>query len=127
MTRWNYARVRSLQAKLVAVQAELREALREVTSDVVTDYVFATPAGEVKLSALFAGKRDLIVMHSMGVACPNCTMVTDGFNGLYVHICERAAFVVASADSPEVQAALSAARGWRIPMVSHAGTTFAHD
>jgi predicted dithiol-disulfide oxidoreductase (DUF899 family) len=127
MTPWDDPKVRSLQAKLSAAQAELREALSQIASGEVRDYVFTTVGGKVKLSDLFADKRDLIVMHNMGVACPNCTMVTDGFNGLYPHIRDRAAFAVSGPDSPEIQAAFAKTRGWRIPIVSHAGTTFARD
>jgi predicted dithiol-disulfide oxidoreductase (DUF899 family) len=127
MTPWDDPKVRSLQAKLSAAQAELREALSEIASGEVRDYQFSTVGGQVRLSDLFAGKRDLIVMHNMGVACPNCTMVTDGFNGLYPHVRDRAAFVVTSPDPPEVQAAFAKARGWRMPLVSHVGTTFARD
>ena len=40
---------------------------------------------------------------------------------------DRAAFVVSSPDSPEVQREFAKSRGWRFPMVSHEGTTFAAD
>jgi len=56
--QWTDLKVRSLQAKLSAAQAELHAALREVASGVVTDYVFATLHGEVKLCDLFASKCD---------------------------------------------------------------------
>jgi predicted dithiol-disulfide oxidoreductase (DUF899 family) len=54
-------------------------------------------------------------------------MWADGFNGIYDHIANRAAFVVSSPDAPAVQKSFAAARGWRFPMVSHEGTTFAAD
>ena len=45
----------------------------------------------------------------------------------YPHIADRAAFVVASPDPPDVQQRFAAGRGWRFPMVSHRGTDFAAD
>ncbi|MGD2133499.1 MAG: DUF899 family protein [Maricaulaceae bacterium] len=127
MIEWDNPELNALKDKLNSAQVELREALAEIASGEVEDYIFQTTDGEVKLSELFGGHRDLIVMHNMGAACPNCTMVTDGFNGLYPHVRDRAAFVISSPDPPEVQAALAAERGWRVPMISHAGSAFARD
>jgi len=42
-------------------------------------------------------------------------------------VANRVAFVVSSPDPPEVQREFAASRGWKFPMVSHAGTTFAAD
>ena len=107
--------------------AELRRKMREVQAAVepeqVADYVFATPSGSRSLSDLFGDKRDLFVIHNMGTSCAYCTLWADGFNGLYPHIADRAAFVVASPDLPNVQQRFAAGRGWRFPMVSHQGTT----
>src|SRR5258708_1263595 len=111
--------------------ADLREKMRDVQASVepeeVSDYVFSTPQGTVQLSALFGGKPDLIVIHNMGATCPYCTLWADGFNGIYDHLASRAAFVVSSPDRPDAQKKFAAGRGWRFPMVSHAGTTFAAD
>ena len=93
----------------------------------VKDYEFATLKGPVKLSVLFGDKRDLFVIHNMGLTCPNCTMWADGFNGLFPHVADRAAFVVSSPDAPEKQAAFAQSRGWKFPMVSDATKTFAGD
>jgi predicted dithiol-disulfide oxidoreductase (DUF899 family) len=70
-------------------------------------------------SQLFGDKRDLFVIHNMGRSCPACTLWAD--------IADRAAFVVSSPDSPDVQRAFAASRGWRFPMVSHQGASFAED
>lgn len=121
------ARIISLKTRLAQTQTELQEAYAEAARGEVSDYTFADPDGPVKLSELFAGKRDLVVMHSMGLTCPNCTMVCDGFNGIYQHVSQRAVFVVSGPDAPEKQAAFAAERGWRFPLVSHAGSTFARD
>ena len=54
-------------------------------------------------------------------------MWADGFNGVYLHLRDRAAFVLTSPDPPERQRSFAAERGWRFPMASHQGTTFADD
>jgi predicted dithiol-disulfide oxidoreductase (DUF899 family) len=109
--------------------AELRSKMREIQAamepEVVPDYRFATPEGTTSLADLFGDKNDLIVIHNMGKSCVNCTLWADGFNGVYEHLANRAAFVVCSPDAPDVQRRFAADRGWRFPMVSHAGTDFA--
>jgi predicted dithiol-disulfide oxidoreductase (DUF899 family) len=120
-------RVSELRGRLADVRAELRAAMAESAALDVHDYAFSTPLGEVKLSALFGRHRDLFVVHSMGVACTSCTLWADGFNGVYAHLADRAGFALSSPDLPEKQAAFAADRGWRFPMVGHAGTTFAAD
>jgi len=111
--------------------AELRKKIRaeqaEIEPEEVSDYVFATPSGSVRLSALFGAKPDLFVIHNMGRSCPYCTLWADGFNGVYHHLSDRAGFAVSSPDAPEVQKEFGASRNWRFPMVSHKGTSFAAD
>ena len=111
--------------------AKLRKKIRQVQAsakpETVDDYEFTTARGSVRLCDLFADKDDLIVIHNMGTSCPACTMWADGFNGIYHHLADRAAFVVSSPDPPGVQKRFAARRGWRFPMVSHKGTTFADD
>jgi predicted dithiol-disulfide oxidoreductase (DUF899 family) len=63
----------------------------------------------------------------MGRGCAYCTLWADGFSGVYDHLASRAAFVVSSPDTPEVQAAFADSRGWRFPMVSTAGSDFTRD
>ena len=109
-----------LRVKLAAVQAAAEP-------QPIEDYNFATPAGPVRLSALFGRKHDLIAIHNMGAGCRYCTLWADGFNGLYPHLADRAAFVVTSPDAPEAQQKFAASRGWRFPMASHQGTSFAAD
>jgi predicted dithiol-disulfide oxidoreductase (DUF899 family) len=111
--------------------ADLRRRMREVQAAVepedVEDYAFSTPDGTTQLSDLFGAKADLIVIHNMGASCPSCTLWADGYNGLYPHIADRAAFVVGSPDAPADQHRFAEGRGWRFPMVSHQGTSFAAD
>lgn len=111
--------------------ADLRKKMRALQADrepeAVQDYAFETASGPVRLSALFGDRDDLIMIHNMGRACAYCTLWADGFNGIYHHLIDRAAFMVSSPDEPAVQAAFAESRGWRFPMVSHRNTTFAAD
>jgi predicted dithiol-disulfide oxidoreductase (DUF899 family) len=112
--------------------AELRQKMRAVQAAIepepVKDYEFRGADGAtVKLSELFGEKDTLFVVHNMGASCSYCTLWADGFNGVFDHLRSRAAFVVSSPDTPEKQRAFAASRGWRFPMVSTAGTTFAQD
>ncbi len=107
--------------QIAEIRGRMREAQASVEPEPVRDYEFTTPDGPVRLSQLFGDKRDLFVIHNMGRSCPACTLWADGFNGSYPHIADRAAFVVSSPDSPDVQRAFAASRGWRFPMVSHQG------
>ena len=52
---------------------------------------------------LFGSMKDLFVIHNMGSGCPYCTLWADGYNGIYEHLTSRAAFVIASPDSPAAQ------------------------
>ena len=111
--------------------ADLRKKMREVQSQVdpeeVKDYVFAATTGKRRLSELFDRHDTLLVIHNMGAGCSYCTLWADGFNGVYDHLRDRAAFVVISPDAPEKQRQFAEGRGWRFPMVSNAGTSFASD
>ena len=123
----NSARIVNLRTKFMQARTELQQALAEQARGDVADYTFATQVGPVSLSALFGARRDLFVIHNMGTGCNSCTMWADGFNGLYPHIADRASFVVSSPDTPERQAAFAASRGWKFPLVSTQGTSFAAD
>jgi len=120
-------KVAAYRKRIEALRRRMHGAQRRVTPAPVEDYTLSTTKGPVRLSQLFGGKRDLLVIHNMGSGCPACTMWADGYNGLYPHLADRAAFVVSSPDSPAVQQRFARSRGWRFPMVSHQGTTFAAD
>jgi predicted dithiol-disulfide oxidoreductase (DUF899 family) len=127
MTALAGADIVELRKTFLQARADLQKALADAASGEVKDYVFATLKGSMPLSALFGGKRDLFVIHNMGRGCNSCTMWADGFNGLYPHIADRAAFYVSNAETPEQQAEFATSRGWKFPMVSTQGNTFADD
>src|SRR5215471_11278155 len=105
----------------------MRETLAAIEPQEVQDYEFTNTEGTVRLSGLFGPHEDLILIHNMGVSCSYCTLWADGYNGIHPHVVTRAGFAVSSPDRPGVQHEFAASRGWKFPMVSHAGTTFAAD
>ncbi|MCM0022076.1 MAG: DUF899 domain-containing protein [Tagaea sp.] len=121
------AELGAYRREIRAQRAKLREARAKLPPEPVRDYELKGPAGAVKLSALFDARDELIVVHNMGAACPYCTLWADGFNGVYPHLADRAPFVVTTPDAPAKQSEFATSRGWRFPMLSHEGTSFAED
>ncbi|MFO0996425.1 MAG: DUF899 family protein [Alphaproteobacteria bacterium] len=121
------SKLRDLRKQISAVREEMTKVQSAIEPQRVDDYVFKTSRGEVRLSSLFGTKNELFVVHNMGRSCLYCTMWADGFNGVYPHLADRAAFALSSPDAPDEQRAFAEERGWRFPMVSHAGSTFAKD
>ena len=115
------------RADIAAIRGKMRDVQAEVEPETVRDYDFTTVDGPVSLSDLFKDSNDLIIIHNMGASCPYCTLWADGFNGVYPHLASRAPFVVCTPDAPKAQWQFANGRGWRFPMVSHMGTSFAAD
>lgn len=101
--------------------AALRKAERPTE---IPDYEFQSLDGPVNLSALFAGRDRLLVIHNMGQGCRYCTLWADGFNGALDHLEDAAAVVMVSKDAPDVQRAFAQSRGWRFRMASHGGGAY---
>lgn len=114
---------RALRQRMLAIKRRL------VAADPVPlpEYRFQTADGAVGLAELFGDKEDLLVIHNMGRGCSYCTLWADGFNGLLPHLEDRAAVVLSSPDSPEVQRDFAGGRGWAYRMVSVADSPFAQD
>ena len=119
--------IASAQEALDEARRRLVKLRRQLPPVPVKDYELKDADGPVRLSEMFGGKDDLILVHNMGTGCSNCTMWADEFNGVCQHLQSRAAFVVVSPDSPEVQRTFARKRGWRFPMYSAEGTTFTDD
>lgn len=119
--------VAAYREQIAAIREKMRAAQAAVEPEEVRDYELSGPQGKVRLSALFGDKDTLFVIHNMGAGCPYCTLWADGFNGVFDHLRNRAAFVVSSPDAPDKQRKFASGRGWRFPIVSHQGTTFAAD
>lgn len=90
----------------------------------VKDYVFKTLEGETSLSALFAGRDRLLVIHNMGEACRYCTLWADGINGVLPHLEAAMSVALVSKDPPETQRRLAQDRGWRFRLASHGGGAY---
>jgi len=121
-------KIASLREDIAKLRAEMNAARAAIDPVEFPDYALARPGGaKVKLSELFGDKADLIVIHNMGAGCSYCTLWADGFNGVYPHLANKAAFVVASPDPPASQSKFAEGRGWRFPMVSTEGTRFTQD
>jgi len=116
-----------MRDQIAALRARMREVQAGIEPEPVENYVFATPEGPVSLSELFGAKDTLFVIHNMGTTCRYCTLWADGFNGVLPHLQSRAAFVLSSPDEPARQRQFAQSRGWKFPMVSHRGTSFARD
>lgn len=110
-----------------AKRARLKAVRRASNRSCIADHALSTLDGPVRLSDLFGGRADLLVIHNMGRRCAYCTMWADGLNGLLPHLLSRTAVVLASPDAPEVQADLAQRRGWRFRMVSTQGSSFTRE
>jgi predicted dithiol-disulfide oxidoreductase (DUF899 family) len=118
----------ALEQELAEKKNRLMRLRKSVPRNEVNNYVFRDSTNnEISLQELFGDKNELIVVQNMGKSCSYCTMWADGFNGVYHHIIEKAAFVVATPDSPAIQDAFAAERRWQFPMISTNGTTFKED
>ena len=119
--------VDALEQEIQEKSQRLAELKRALPRERVQDYTLHGWNGPVKLSELFDGKKDLIVIHNMGKGCRYCTLWADGFNGVWRHLANRAGFVVCSPDAPDVQKAFAESRQWGFRMVSGKDTTFIQD
>lgn len=121
--------IRQIQTQIEALNLKLAEARRRAAvPQTVKDYPFRDAHGEsVRLSELFAGRYDMLIIHNMGRRCSYCTMWADGFNGLRHHLEDRCALVVASPDEPAEMREFAASRGWNFRMVSTRDTSFTKD
>ena len=125
----------ALKTQLEKIEAEItekmnqrRELLKSSAGETVENYTFKTSDNaETTLLELFGDKEELILIHNMGKSCPYCTLWADGFNGVTGHLADRAAFVVVSPNSPEIQQEFATSRGWKFPMASAEGTSFSRD
>ncbi|HQV04687.1 MULTISPECIES: DUF899 family protein [unclassified Novosphingobium] len=111
-----------LQAKL----AQLRQA--KVRGTPVEDYSLTGWDGQpTRLSDHFGDKKQMILIHNMGMGCSYCTLWANGFTGLLPYLERVAAFVMVSPDDIATQQAGAQARGWKFKMLSAKGTSLFRD
>lgn len=120
--------IRSVEQEISEGKKRLSELRKKVKPRQVTDHVFEDREGNaVKLSDLFGDSKELILVSNMGKGCRYCTLWGDNYNGIVKPLNDRASFVVASPDSPEVQREFAKSRGWNFRMVSHQNNGWADE
>src|SRR5437870_4835284 len=97
------SKIEELEKEILDKKKELAELRRAQPREAVKDYSFETASGPVKLSDLFDGRPDLLIIHNMGQACPYCMLWADGFNGVLPHLENRTAVVMVNPDPIEQQ------------------------
>jgi predicted dithiol-disulfide oxidoreductase (DUF899 family) len=98
------------------------------------EYSFDSEDGTKTLAELFDGHSQLIVYHFMlgpefEAGCPSCSSIADGFNGLQVHLANRAdvnLVAVSRAPLDKLQA-YRRRMGWTFPWASSFGSDFNYD
>ena len=98
------------------------------------EYVFDTDDGSRTLAELFDGHAQLVVYHFMfgpefERGCPACSAIADGFDGIHVHLSNRAdtRFVAVSRAPLAKLQAYKRHMGWTFPWASSFGTDFNYD
>lgn len=97
------------------------------------DYVFDSPAGQVTLADLFAGRHQLVVQHFMfgpdwQEGCPSCSFMADHTDGAAPHLAARDVTMVAISRAPLAKIeAFKQRMGWDFAWVSSNGSDFNSD
>jgi len=97
------------------------------------DYRFETDEGTASLSDLFRARSQLLVYHLMfgpdyAAACPSCSAIADGFNGIQVHLANHDVMLWAISRAPLAKLqAYKRRMGWTFPWASSHGSNFNSD
>src|SRR3974390_92624 len=133
---WLAARLKLLKAEKEHTRrgdelALMRQELPWVRVD--KSYRFQTDEGETSLPDLFRGRSQLLVYHLMfgpdyTAACPSCSAIADGFNGIQIHLANHDVMLWAVSRGPlgRLQA-YKRRMGWTFPWASSAGSDFNTD
>ena len=133
---WLKARLELLEAEKAHTRqgdelARRRQALPWVRVDKA--YAFDTEDGAATLADLFRGRSQLLVYHLMfgpeySAACPSCSAIADGFNGIVPHLVNHDVmfWAVSRAPLPKLQA-FERRMGWTFPWASSQGSDFNFD
>jgi predicted dithiol-disulfide oxidoreductase (DUF899 family) len=133
---WLAARLKLLQAEkeLTRRSDELAQRRQELPWVRVDEaYRFQTDGGSASLPDLFRGRSQLLVYHLMfgpeyNAACPSCSAIADGFNGIVVHLENHDVAMTAVSRAPlhKLQA-FKRRMGWTFPWASSDGSDFNFD
>ena len=133
---WLAARLKLLQAEKELTRrsdelARQRQELPWVRVDKA--YRFETDEGSASLAGLFRGRSQLLVYHLMfgpeyNAACPSCSAIADGFNGIVVHLENHDVAMTAVSRAPlhKLQA-FKRRMGWTFPWASSESSDFNFD
>src|SRR6476646_4094014 len=110
-SREEWQTARAELAKLEAQQAEQNEEIKSKRRDlpwvpVEKEYAFDTEDGKKQLAELFEGRSQLLaynIMFGPGFeigACPGCTNLADGFEGLLLHMNKRDVTLICFSRAP---------------------------
>src|SRR5205823_27383 len=127
---WLAARVELLKAEKEHARrgdelARRRQELPWVRID--KEYRFETDEGAASLADLFRGRSQLLVYHMMfgpeySAACPSCSAIADGFNGIVVHLENHDVKFWAVSRAPVAKLQSFKRRmGWTFPWASSSG------
>src|SRR5213082_1856638 len=138
-TREEWQAARAELAKLEAEHAKLGEKVAEQRRQlpwvpVEKDYEFDTEDGKKTLAELFDGRSQLLAYNIMYGpdyqigACPGCTNLADGFDGLLLHMNKRDVTLICFSRAPiDRLVAYKQRMGWQFPYVSTYGSDFPFD
>jgi predicted dithiol-disulfide oxidoreductase (DUF899 family) len=146
------SRYRAARNRLLAAERDLRRSVEQVAAlrrklplggQIPEDYVFEEGAADladtttvhtVKLSQLFRGGLDTLVIYSLMFApdakqaCPMCTAFIDSLNGAAQHFEQRANLAVVAKSSIGRIRDFARGRGWNhLRLLSSAGNTYNRD
>jgi predicted dithiol-disulfide oxidoreductase (DUF899 family) len=133
---WLAARLELLQAEKELTRhsdelARRRQELPWVRIDKA--YRFETDEGSATLADLFRGRSQLLVYHLMfgpeyNAACPSCSAIADGFNGVVVHLENHDVAMTAISRAPlQKLQAFKRRMGWTFPWASSDSSDFNFD
>ena len=138
-TREDWQAARDELAKLEAEAAERNEEITNKRRElpwvpVEKEYVFETQDGKKTLAELFDGRSQLLAYNVMYGpdyqvgACPGCTNLADGLEGVKVHLDHRDVTLICFSRAPiDRLTAYKERMGWEFPYVSTYDTDFPWD
>jgi predicted dithiol-disulfide oxidoreductase (DUF899 family) len=97
------------------------------------NYELDTDKGKTSLADLFKGRSQLLIYHLMygpdyAAACPHCSAIADGFNGIWIHLANHDVMLWGVSRAPlEKLQAYKQRMGWTFPWASSYNSDFNYD
>jgi predicted dithiol-disulfide oxidoreductase (DUF899 family) len=133
---WDEARkrLREREEELGRLDEEIAKERQELPwVRVEKEYTLDTEDGKKTLSELFDGRSQLLIYQLMfgptyEAACPGCTALADGFDGVLPHLNARDVTLIAISRAPiEKLSAYKRRMGWKFPYISSYDSDFNFD